>query len=234
MNSLVQPVSVSGLLVAFVPTVIVVIILYRWALDARTALYAVVRMLIQLLLIGYLLAYFFEADHAGVTMVVLSVMLVAASWIALRPLASRQAHLYAKAFGAIFVGGVFTLALVTQLVLTLEPWYLPRYVLPLAGMIFASAMNSVSLAAERFEAECGRSADYNEARRAALQAALIPIVNSMFAVGLVSLPGMMTGQILAGVSPVAATQYQIVVMTMIFGAAGISASLYLSLVRHHR
>jgi putative ABC transport system permease protein len=70
---------------------------------------------------------------------------------------------------------------------------------------------------------------YPEARRVALQASLIPTINSLFAVGLVTLPGMMTGQILSGVSPLVAAKYQIVVMSMIFGVSGISAALYLLL-----
>ena len=92
-------------------------------------------------------------------------------------------------------------------------------------------MNAVSLAAERFQAESNRGVDYEEARRTALQAALIPMINSLFAVGLVALPGMMTGQILSGVSPLIAAEYQIVVMTMLFGATGISAAIYLYLQR---
>lgn len=71
---------------------------------------------------------------------------------------------------------------------------------------------------------------YDQARRIALNAALIPITNSLFAVGLVSLPGMMTGQILSGVSPLIAARYQIMVMCMIFGAAGISAAIFLAWV----
>jgi putative ABC transport system permease protein len=130
---------------------------------------------------------------------------------------------------AISIGGVATLLLVTQLVVEVEPWFSPRYVVPLAGMIFAGSMNAVSLAAERFQAETARNMALDEARRIALQAALIPIINSLFAVGLVALPGMMTGQILSGVSPLIAAQYQIVVMTMLFGATGISAALYLYL-----
>ncbi len=98
-------------------------------------------------------------------------------------------------------------------------------------MIFAGAMNAVSLAAERLQSEHDRGLPYLEARRIALQAALIPITNSLFAVGLVSLPGMMTGQILSGVSPLVAAKYQIVVMTMLFGASGISAALYLVLAK---
>jgi putative ABC transport system permease protein len=124
-----------------------------------------------------------------------------------------------------------TLALVSQLVIDIEPWFSPRYVVPLAGMIFAGAMNTVSLAAERFQAEIDKGIPYIAARRTALQASLIPVINSLFAVGLVSLPGMMTGQILSGISPLIAAKYQIVVMTMLFGASGISAALYLVLAR---
>ena len=96
-------------------------------------------------------------------------------------------------------------------------------------MIIAGAMNAVGLAAERFQAETARGIGYHSARRAALEASLIPIVNSLFAVGLVALPGMMTGQILSGVSPLIAAKYQIVVMTMLFGVSGLSSGLYLHL-----
>jgi putative ABC transport system permease protein len=132
---------------------------------------------------------------------------------------------------ALIVGGTTTLILVTQGVLNLTPWYWPNYFIPLAGMIFANAMNSVSLAADRLEAEIGRDVAYNQARNIAFRSSLIPITNSLFAVGLVSIPGMMTGQILSGVSPLVAARYQIMVMCMVFGAAGISSAIFLSLVR---
>ena len=83
----------------------------------------------------------------------------------------------------------------------------------------------------RDRAEKDKGLPYTEARQTALQTALIPIINSLFAVGVVSLPGMMTGQILSGVSPLIAAEYQIVVMTMLFGASGISAATYLVLVK---
>ena len=121
-----------------------------------------------------------------------------------------------------------TLLLITQGVLRLDPWYLPQFMIPLAGMIFSSSMNTVSLAAERLEAERKRH-DFPTARGIAFNAALIPNINSMFAVGLVSLPGMMTGQILSGVSPVIAAKYQIVVMCMIFGSSGVASAIYLVL-----
>ena len=231
MNNSVQAVTVSGLIWGFVPVLLVIGLLFRWTEKGWTATYSVARMLIQLLLIGYVLVFIFETDHAGIIIAVLTVMLVAASWIAIQPLQNRQPRLYLNALIAIFAGGVFTLALVTQAVLSIEPWFLPRYMVPLAGMVFANAMNAVSLAAERFEAERANSVSYERARSIALRACMIPVINSLFAVGLVSLPGMMTGQILSGVSPVIAARYQIVVMCMIFGASGLSAGLFLMLER---
>ncbi len=231
MNSSLQAISLSGLVWAFAPTLVVLVILYRWGLDTKSSLHAVTRMLVQLLLIGYVLLFIFEAKHAGVIISVLGLMLVVASWIALRPVRHKQPHLYRNALIANLVGGGLTLGLTTQVVLEVQPWFLPRYVVPLAGMLFASSMNAVSLAAERYEAECGGGRPYADARNSAFQAALIPVTNSLFAVGIVSLPGMMTGQILSGVSPLIAAKYQIVIMCTIFGSAGISAAIYLRLAK---
>jgi putative ABC transport system permease protein len=233
MNNSVEWIPVWNLTLAFIPVLAVLIVIYRWRLDGRGALYAVARMLIQLLLVGYVLLYIFEAENAPVIAVVLAVMLFVSSWIALRPVAESRRKLYGRAFLSIAVGGGATLILITQGVLQLEPWFWPRYVVPLAGMIFASAMNAVSLAAERFEAESLAGSGYQAARRTAFRAGLIPITNSLLAVGLVSLPGMMTGQILSGVSPLVAARYQIMVMCMIFGAAGISSAIYLALLKSY-
>ena len=229
MNTAVQTISWQGLALAFLPSLVVVGIMFRWAAGAKTAIYATLRMLIQLLLIGYVLVYIFSADQPGIIVAVLVVMLIAASWIAIRPVQNKQPRVYIDALIAISVAGLLTLFLVSQFVIGVQPWFSPRYVVPLAGMIFAGAMNTVSLAAERLQAETDRGTAYPEARRTALQASLIPMINSLFAVGLVSLPGMMTGQILSGVSPMVAAKYQIVVMSMLFGVSGISAAIYLVL-----
>ena len=229
MDATVTVIPVLGLAIAFIPSVIVIGILYVWSAGAHTALYATFRMLIQLLLIGYVLVYIFDADHPLIIVGVLAFMLIVASWIAIRPVRNKQASSYFHALLAISAGGILTLAIVSQGVLSIEPWFSPRYLVPLAGMIFAGSMNAVSLAAERLQSEISRGTPHLESRRVALQAALIPITNSLFAVGLVALPGMMTGQILSGVSPLVAAKYQIVVMTMLFGASGISAALYLVL-----
>ncbi len=229
METNVQLIGWQGIAWSCLPVVLALCLLAWWSLAAGTALYALARMLVQLLLVGMVLTWIFAAEHAGAVTLVLAVMIVAASWIAMRPLARRDRGHYRDALIAIALGGGLTLAVVTQASLELRPWFDARYVIPLGGMVFSSAMNSVSLAAERFESELSAGQTYLEARDRALQAALIPVLNSLFAVGLVSLPGMMTGQILSGVAPVIAAKYQIVVMCMIFGASTLSAAGYLAL-----
>ena len=231
MNNSVQTIPFANLILVFIPAVAVVGILWKWGIGYGNSLYAIFRMLIQLLLIGYFLIFIFKSDSYLIVAGVLAVMLFASSWIALRTVKIPRRLLYLKSFCSISVGGGLILLLITQGVLNLQPWYLPSYVIPLAGMIFASAMNSVSIALERLNAEVERDVPYDKARVIALRASLIPITNSLFAVGLVSLPGMMTGQILSGISPFIAARYQIMVMCMIFGSAGISSACFLALVR---
>ena len=100
-------------------------------------------------------------------------------------------------------------------------------------MVYVVSMTAISLSAERLVAELEKGVTFEKARKAAANAALIPTVNSLFAVGLVSLPGMMTGQILSGVDPLIAVKYQIVVMIMSFAATGLTTFLFLSLAREH-
>lgn len=231
MSSTVQTISLIDLSISFVPVFIVIYILWHWSLDYLNSAYAVVRMLLQLLLIGYFLTYIFKSDSAVIVSIVLAVMVFVSSWIALGTIRKQRTRLYSRSLISIALGGGAILALVTAGVLRLEPWYLPQYMIPLAGMIFANSMNCVSLSAERFFSELGSDNDYQKSRNTAFNAALIPNVNSLFAVGLVSLPGMMTGQILSGVDPLIAARYQIMVMCMIFGSAGISTAIFLTLIK---
>ncbi|MBT6135716.1 MAG: ABC transporter permease [Kordiimonadaceae bacterium] len=229
----IQSIPLENLALAFIPVFVVVFILYRWNSDGREALIGISRMLVQLLIVGYFLAYLFDARNAWIVLTVLAAMLFVSSWISLRTVKLRRKSLYLIALISIFVGGGLVLLLITQGVLGLDPWYEPRYLIPLGGMIFSSSMNSISLAAERIDAEIKRGVDYDKARSIALRAALIPIVNALFGVGIVSLPGMMTGQILSGVSPLIAVRYQVMVMCMLFSASGISAAFFLQLIKSH-
>lgn len=227
----VEPIPIARLAFAFIPAAVVIALMWRSCLGYQKALYAFLRMLVQLLMVGYALVYIFASNSGFIIAAILGVMVLASSWIALNTVKTGKRDLFVASFVSILGGGGVTLAIVTQGVLALDPWYAPNMIIPLAGMIFASSMTSISLAAERLVAELGNGVLYGKARDTAFQAAMIPIINSLFAVGLVSLPGMMTGQILSGVSPLIAARYQIMVMCMIFGATGLSTACFLYMTR---
>ena len=222
-------IGIPGLVAAFLPTLVVLAIMYAWAAGVGTGIYATARMLAQLLAVGFVLVFIFESDSPLFIAGVVGVMLLAASHIAIRPIPQATPRSYAVALVSISVSSLATLALVTHFVIGVEPWFSPRYVVPLAGMIIAGAMNAISLAGERMHVEISRGESFETARRTAFKGSIIPITNSLFAVGIVALPGMMTGQILSGVSPLVAVKYQIVVMNMLFGTTGAASALYLVL-----
>ncbi|MGI9311428.1 MAG: ABC transporter permease [bacterium] len=232
MKHTVAIIPLDHLALVFIPVLLVIGVFYLWSLKTGTVVYAFARMLAQLMLVGYALLWVFAIEQAWIVLALVLAMAVISSWIALRTIERHRRALYALTLASILLGGGGVLLLVTQLTLDLEPWYQPNFFIPLAGMIFSNSMNGVSLAVDRLQAELITN-DYAAARASALHTALIPLVNSLFAVGLVALPGMMTGQILSGVSPLIAARYQIMVMCMLFAAAGLSTILFLCFARRY-
>jgi len=231
MDTSIQIIPLTNLSIALIPLLLVVGLMFKWSLDAGNALYSIVRMLIQLILVGYLLVFIFESSSAWITLGILTIMIVASCWIALRSLQKMRMKLFHHTLVSSLLGGGSILLLIVWPVLELSPIYKPQYVIPLAGMIFANSMNTISLALERLDAELKNKVAFERARSIAFNAALIPIINSMFAVGLVSLPGMMTGQVLSGVSPLIAVRYQIMVMCMIFASSAFSTACLLIIAK---
>jgi len=223
--------SFTDLSGALALVLIVAFIHWRWSLKTAPVFYGLARMFMQLIAVGFVLNFIFNQTHPLPVAGVLLVMIGAAGWISLRPVAHERKRLLPKAFLSIAGGGSITLAVIILAVIRPSPWFNPRVVLPLAGMIYANAMTGISLAADRFFTEIRQGKSYPEARNSAYRTALIPIMNSFFAVGLVALPGLMTGQILAGVSPFIAVRYQVMVMCMILGSVGISSAIFLRLMR---
>jgi len=220
-------ISVLNLLYLLFPVSIVAYFYFKWVGNKTEILYAGIRMVLQLLLVGYLLSYVFDAKTSYMTIFIVVVMISAASMITLRNITHKSFEIYRMIFIAIFIGGSVNLFLVLYFVLELHSFDNPRYIIPIAGMLYANCMNAVSLVAERFEKE-RETQDIKTARANAFRASLIPQINSFLAVGLVSLPGMMTGQILSGVDPIVAVRYQIMVMLMVLGSSGISTIMYLA------
>jgi putative ABC transport system permease protein len=197
---------------------------------AKDFIIGAVRTVVQLVLVGYVLVYIFAVGRWYITLAALALMLIVATGAAVgrqKNKANRELQWITGA--AILLGSGFTLCYINTLVVRVSPWYDPRYMIPIFGMIVGSSMNGASIAAERLagemqarraeiEAYLALGATYQQASRQsvqqALRASLIPTVNGLMVVGIVTLPGMMTGQILAGSSPLTAVRYQIVVVFM--------------------
>ena len=225
-------IPLANLMLGFIPVIILIGIMYFWGLKITNSIYANFRMLIQLLLIGYVLTFIFETEEPIIITLVVLFMILMSAWIAMRPLKESGIYPFIVIFLSLALSGLAVLFLISQFIVDLPRWFEPSFVVPIAGMIFANSMNTVSLAGERFFIEKDRGEDYEGSRKIALETALIPQINALFAVGLVSLPGMMTGQILSGIEPLMAARYQIMVMCMIFSTAGLSAITYMSFKKY--
>jgi len=213
---------------SLIPILLVGWISFRWGGGAGSLSVATGRMVLQLFAIGYVLSFLFGIQSPWVTLGVVSFMILISAWISIRTVRERRWASYRDALLAIGVGGGLIYLLVIFGVIAVEPWYEPKYAISLSGMVFANAMTAVTLSAERFDAErmSGKSAVH--ARNTAWNAALIPQINTFLAVGLVALPGIMTGQVIAGANPMEAVRYQIMVMSMVMGSAGFAVAIFLS------
>ncbi len=210
-------------------------LLLRLGLEKRLAI-ASVRTVVQLLLLGLVLRYVFEPSSHWLLAVIVAVMLLAASHSAVQRSESRFPGLTLLALISLAVSAMLTTVVVTGLIVGVEPWYEPRYMIPLLGMILGNGLTGVSLCIDHLltslrekqghiEMDLAMGATRWEAARGPLRDAvrrgMIPILNSMSVVGIVAIPGMMTGQILAGADPAEAAKYQIVVMFMIAAATSL-------------
>jgi putative ABC transport system permease protein len=215
-------------------------IVLRLRLHRQLAI-AATRMVVQLVFIGFVLTRVFAAASPPLTLGVVVVMvLIASREVAARPEQRlvRFGNLRAGAAAVAFATGLTSILALTT-ALRPEPWYDPRYAIPLAGIILGNVLASASLALDHLlagvvreraaiEAQLCLGATINRAMaglvRAAIRRGLLPVINQMSAAGLVTLPGIMTGQILAGMPPMEAAKYQILLMFLLSGAAGLSSA----------
>lgn len=196
----------------------------------RDLIVAAARMTVQLLLVGLVLDWVFAVGDPWVILGMGVVMAGLAGFTAVNRTARRFPGVYWNALVAIMGASFLVTGFALTGVLRADPWYEPQYLIPLLGMLLGNALNGISLGLDRFVEGCVRDrariemrlalgADRWEAARPdvreAMRVGLIPVVNSMMIMGVVSLPGMMTGQILAGADPGDAVRYQILIMFMI-------------------
>jgi putative ABC transport system permease protein len=201
---------------------------------------AALRTTIQLCLVGLVLDLVFSSVHPVWIASMAGVMLIAAA----REVMARQKRRFAGWWGfgtgaaSMFVSSFAITGFALVTVIGVDPWYTPQYAIPLLGMMLGNTMTGIALGLDRLtesawerrrviEARLMLGGTWSEAideiRRASARSAMIPTINAMAAAGLVSLPGMMTGQILAGNPPLEAVKYQILIMFVISAGTGFGA-----------
>lgn len=205
----------------------------------RSLLVATVRTYLQLIALGLVLGWIFSVNQWWLVLPILAVMILMGARTAMSRARGAPPRLYPRILNAVFLSGVTVTFAVTALVVRVDPWYDARYVIPIAGMVVGNSMNGLALGLERLFSNLRNRGNEIHALlalgatpweaalpsiRASLTAGLIPTLNSMNAVGIVFIPGMMTGQVLAGVDPSIAASYQIVVMLMISAATALGAT----------
>jgi len=220
---------------------VVVLAALSWRLClgvGRRVLVAALRGTVQLMLVGLVLKQLFAQANPALIGLIVLVMWSVAGW----EVQSRQKRRYTGPWGygigtlSLFLSSFSVTLLALLVIIQVEPWYQPQYLIPLLGMLLGNTMSGVAIALDQLtrqawdargciEARLLLGATWEEAiadlRREALRSGLIPIVNAMAAAGLVSLPGMMTGQILAGSPPLEAAKYQLLILFLIAGGTGL-------------
>lgn len=231
-------------------TLVILLVGLTWRLRLGLAgqlTIAALRTVVQLLLIGLVLRALFAQSHP----LWISLMAIIMLAVAAREVSQRQQRPFKGSWNftlgatAMFLSSFSVTVLALTIMVQADPWYHPQYAIPLLGMLLGNTLNGISLAVDRLtqaawqqraiiEARLLAGQDWRESiaeiHRDCVRAGLTPIINAMAVAGLVSLPGMMTGQILAGADPVEAVQYQILIMFLISAGSGLGtlAAVWLS------
>ncbi|MCU7799115.1 MAG: iron export ABC transporter permease subunit FetB [gamma proteobacterium symbiont of Lucinoma myriamae] len=209
---------------------------------ARQLTIAAIRNVIQLLLIGYILKLIFNTSNLFLLASIATIMLLVAGY----EINARQKYPLKRWVGfkigtsALFLSSFSMVLLTLMVIVAPTPWYSPQYAIPLLGMLLGNTMNGISLGMDKLnqsvyqqraiiEQRLMLGQTYQEAikeiRTESIRTGMIPIINSMAIAGLVSLPGMMTGQILSGTPPVEAVKYQILIFFLIASGTGFGIML---------
>ena len=246
MNNTVMDLSILNLAIAYVfVLVLLVIFKARGIRREKMILIATTRMTIQLTLMGFVLLYVFKHPSWWLTLSMLAIMLGFAVYNALKRVKySMSKELKRLVALSMIIGYLVTAVVFMLLVLQVEPWFNPQYFIPISGMIIGNSMTGIALGANRL---CANMRDHRERIKNSLMlgatckvatfdevndafdSAILPTMNNMMTMGIVSLPGMMTGQMLSGTFPLTAIKYQIGIMLAILGCTAITVVIFVTL-----
>lgn len=239
-------IGIGNLLLAYVFWLVLLLLFYKTKINREKELaIGTVRMTIQLILMGFLLDFIFNNQNWMITILILSLMLSFAVYNVFGRTKIPLSRAMKKVIAVSIVAGTcFSIFYFLLVILALQPWYDARYFIPIAGMIIGNSMSGISLGVERLvhgminkreliegtlALGASPAAASMEIIQDAYNAAILPSINSMMGMGIVFLPGMMTGQILAGISPNTAIAYQIAIMLAIVGSVGLSVFILVQL-----
>ncbi|GGP24440.1 iron export ABC transporter permease subunit FetB [Silvimonas amylolytica] len=206
----------------------------------RSLVIAAARMVVQLLLVGLVLRWILALQSPPATLLVILIMIgAAAREVAARPARKLRGYKsYAISGTVVSMASLLTVALALTTAIRPQPWHDPRYAIPLMGIVLGSVLNSASISLDAFltriqdaaaviEARLALGARRREALKpylvAAIRSGMLPVINQMSAAGIITLPGIMTGQVLAGMDALEAAKYQILLMFILAGASGLAA-----------
>ncbi len=239
----IKDISLFGLLLGYSMIIVLIGLSYLARLKLEKELViGSLRALGQLYLIGIVLVYIFKLSCWYLVVGILFLMLLVATRTAISRVKHPVANLYLLTLISLVIGSGITLVMVTKAVVGWKPWYEPKYLIPIGGMVLGNSMNGVALAAERLGAELGNTRHRIEALLAlgatpyqaskesivrSARAALIPSINNMMVMGMVVLPGMMSGQIIAGSHPTTAVRYQVMIVYAIIFSVALSSLILL-------
>ena len=205
-----------------------------------------IRSFFQLILMGYVLSYVFNANKWYFTILIVIIMFVFAAWDSYKSIKFKPKKIFAHSLLAMFLGSVFPLAYLFYGLLTLNTWYDPQYIIPISAMVISNTMSGISICLNHFgsnlklkklevEAKLSLGASSNlateEIQKSSIRAGLIPTITALMVLGIVKLPGMMTGQIIGGVDPVESVKYQLLIMYIISASTAVSLYILVKLLQ---
>lgn len=185
------------------------------------------RTILQVVVLGYILDIIFKINNDGAVLAILAIILTISAIVAKNRITSKIPLVLPLVWGSMFISTLIAVVYINTLIIQPERWLEPRYVIPLVGMVLGGAMNAAALAGERLiktidssqmeiETHLSLGATAQQAisqyRKDAIRAGLIPTINQMTLVAMVTIPGFFSGQLLGGVKPEEAASYQIIVL----------------------
>lgn len=204
-----------------------------------------IRMTLQLIAVAYILSYIFENPSPFLTILILLLMEIFAIYTIISRSKMELTSKIKKIIAiSMFAGTIFSLFFFLLVVIGIKPWFKPQYFIPIAGMLIGNSMTGISLGVNNLVSGFYDNRNMLEGclmlgarpKKAcksivdkAFDSAILPTINSMLGMGIVFLPGMMTGQILSGISPLTAISYQIAIMLGILGSVSLSVALFINL-----